>query len=277
MTKPIAIPLPEADPDPNDERNHNPYIIAAILALSIVVLLFYRLSGAQVERDSKQYVPVPDRAHSGYIVVDVSGAVLRPNAYRLRVGSRVFDAVASAGGLRPDADRARVNMAAKLRDEMKLHVPTVGEAAVAVPAQTPADEVPPEVVVPESGSPVEPDRESSEPVSQAPANEDPPVAAILPPSTPAAPLQTPEPVPAATGTPQAAAPPVVPASARISINRAGADELEKLPGVGPKLAQDIVNYRKGPPPRAFTSLQELANVPGIKDSKLEEILPYVKL
>lgn len=274
MTKPIAIPLPEPEHENVDDRNHNPYIIAAILALSIVVLLFYRLSGAQVERDSKEYVPVPNRAHSGYIIVDVSGAVQRPNAYRLRVGSRVFDAVASAGGLKADADRARINMAAKLRDEMKLHVPSMGDPDVPVVTETPAAEVPPEVAPNEEA--LQEHEPPSDPVSADPPVSDPPVAAILPPASPMAPLQTPEPVPtAAPPTPQPAV--AIPAGSKISLNRASADELEKLPGVGPKLAQEIVNYRKGPPPRAFTSVQELANVPGIKDSKLEEILPYVKL
>ena len=59
----------------------------------------------------------------------VSGAVLTEGLYTLRVGDRVADAVRSAGGLAPDADRAGVNLAARVTDELHIHVPRIGEAS----------------------------------------------------------------------------------------------------------------------------------------------------
>jgi len=50
---------------------------------------------------------------------------------------------------------------------------------------------------------------------------------------------------------------------RISINRAEAWLLEALPGVGPKLAQDIIAYREANGP--FLATEELLLVPGISD------------
>ena len=47
---------------------------------------------------------------------------------------------------------------------------------------------------------------------------------------------------------------------RLNLNTAGAAELDALPGVGPVLAQRIVDHRKQGP---FTSVDELDDVPGI--------------
>jgi competence protein ComEA len=52
-----------------------------------------------------------------------------------------------------------------------------------------------------------------------------------------------------------------PAAAMINLNTATAAELEMLPGIGPKVAARIVEYRqkKGP----FKKIEELMNVQGI--------------
>jgi competence protein ComEA len=57
----------------------------------------------------------------------------------------------------------------------------------------------------------------------------------------------------------------------IDINRAGLAELQKLPGIGPKLSQRIVDTRNVKP---FASVDELRRVPGIGVKTLEKIRPY---
>lgn len=61
---------------------------------------------------------------------------------------------------------------------------------------------------------------------------------------------------------------------RVSINSASASELQQLPGIGPALAQRIVETRKG---GRFTSADDLLRVPGIGKAKLAKLRNYVEV
>src|SRR5262245_45415384 len=61
------------------------------------------------------------------LLVEVSGAGVRPGMYRVAKGERVSVAVAAASGLAPDADPDRLpNMAARLKDGQQVVVPRLG-------------------------------------------------------------------------------------------------------------------------------------------------------
>ncbi|CAM4286482.1 ComEA family DNA-binding protein [Erysipelothrix aquatica] len=61
----------------------------------------------------------------------------------------------------------------------------------------------------------------------------------------------------------------------VSINHANALELEALPGVGPKMALDIIDYRDqfG----LFQTLESLKSVKGMGPKKFEKLLPFIGL
>ncbi len=59
------------------------------------------------------------------------------------------------------------------------------------------------------------------------------------------------------------------AAARVNINTAGVSELDSLPGIGPVLAQRIVDWRTENGP--FRSAEDLLNVEGIGRSTLENL------
>lgn len=65
------------------------------------------------------------------------------------------------------------------------------------------------------------------------------------------------------------------APAQININSATAKDFETLQGIGPHLAQRIVDYRdqKGP----FSKLEDLTKVSGIGSKTLERLRPQITL
>lgn len=142
------------------------------------------------------------------VYVDVDGAVASPGVYRLKVGSRVSQAIDAAGGLTAEADVTGLNRASKVTDGQKIYVPTVGEqqAALAVGGA-------------EGGAVT---------VSGA-------------------------------GT----------SSGLVNINTASAAELQTLSGIGPSMAQAIIDERTQN--GAFASVDDLMRVSGIGEKKLAKI------
>ncbi len=59
----------------------------------------------------------------------------------------------------------------------------------------------------------------------------------------------------------------------LDINRASAEDFEKLPGIGPKLAHEIVSYRAKHGP--FHRVEDLLIIPGIGSKKWKALRPRV--
>jgi competence protein ComEA len=59
----------------------------------------------------------------------------------------------------------------------------------------------------------------------------------------------------------------------LNLNSANAAQLEALPGVGPAMAQKILDYRKQN--GGFKSVDQLEEVPGIGPKKMETLRPLV--
>lgn len=144
------------------------------------------------------------------LLVHVAGAVAAPGVHELAPGARVVDAIEAAGGLGPDADGGRVNLAAPVADGERVYVPAIGETAPPVVAGAGRA----------SGT-------SGEDVGIGPVN----------------------------------------------LNTADESELDALPGVGPATAAAIVDHRDRI--GGFTSVDELLDVRGIGEAKLEQIRPLV--
>jgi competence protein ComEA len=62
---------------------------------------------------------------------------------------------------------------------------------------------------------------------------------------------------------------------RININTATAPELVQLPGIGPALAESIIEFREANGP--FQSIDDLVNVPGIGEAKLNNLRDLIRL
>jgi competence ComEA-like helix-hairpin-helix protein len=65
------------------------------------------------------------------------------------------------------------------------------------------------------------------------------------------------------------------AGARIDVNRATAEELQRLPGIGPALAERIVAFRQANGP--FRAVEDLEQVSGIGSRSLERLRDAVRV
>ncbi|KIV70254.1 helix-hairpin-helix domain-containing protein [Bacillus mycoides] len=79
-----------------------------------------------VEKKSKPKV-LDTKEQKKIIIIDVKGAVFKEGVYEMKEGDRVKEAVEKAGGLLPDADVKKVNLAQMVQDQMLLYVPNKNE------------------------------------------------------------------------------------------------------------------------------------------------------
>lgn len=59
----------------------------------------------------------------------------------------------------------------------------------------------------------------------------------------------------------------------INLNTASRSDLERLPGIGQKRAEDIIAYREAHGP--FRTVEDLTDVPGIGEKTLQNLLDYI--
>jgi competence protein ComEA len=64
-------------------------------------------------------------------------------------------------------------------------------------------------------------------------------------------------------------------ASKVNLNTATADQLTALPGIGPKLAARIVEYRQKA--GGFKSVQEVLNVKGIGEKNFEKLQPHLTI
>ena len=84
-----------------------------------------------------------------------------------------------------------------------------------------------------------------------------------------------DPPPGAGGGGARASRPTLDRWGRVNLNRASAEELQELPGVGPSTAARILQLRRDR--RAFRAVEELLDIPGIGPATLQRIEPRVTL
>ncbi len=77
-----------------------------------------------------EVAPVREESKPSILYVDLKGAVVKPGVYKLDDGTRVLDVIQLAGGFQTNADQTKINLAARLTDEMVIYIPTIGEVLV---------------------------------------------------------------------------------------------------------------------------------------------------
>ncbi|PGM93353.1 helix-hairpin-helix domain-containing protein [Bacillus cereus] len=89
-------------------------------------LITTEVQAKDVEKKSKPKV-LDTKEQKKIIIIDVKGAVFKEGVYEMKEGDRVKEAIEKAGGLLPDADMKKVNLAQMVQDQMLLYVPNKNE------------------------------------------------------------------------------------------------------------------------------------------------------
>jgi competence protein ComEA len=105
-------------------------LLAAPLAIGGAILVgayFYTSSASAASAAASTHLvpanPAVDVPPAAGLLVHVIGAVENPGLYRVPRGGRVYDAIAAAGGLSPDADLTKLpNLAGRLKDGEQVKV-----------------------------------------------------------------------------------------------------------------------------------------------------------
>lgn len=181
------------------------------------------------------------------VTVHIVGAVKSPGLYTLPKGSRINDAILAAGGKTAEADIALLNLAEQVEDGAQIEVPafeSVGTLSI-------------QPIAGMQGS-IQPRRQSSSSSVRGSTTQ----------KKTTSTTQTKKPTkPKKKGEGLA--------YGSISINSAGASQLQLLPGIGPATASNIIGHRRENGP--FRTIDDLIAVRGIGPKKLEAIRRYVRL
>jgi len=223
------------------------------------------------------------------LVVHIAGRVRRPGVYKLSSGTRVRDAIQKAGGPLPDADIDALNLAAWVEDGTRIEVTLRKNARPIAAAVAPSTAVAPSIDTRAiaAGIKAEISADISETVAtelrKAIAQARAEARALSTASVAARPREgrrklkaaanvSPQGTPAVSDKP-AKAPRGYLVKNPINLNTATAEQLQTLPGIGPAMAAKILAYRQEA--KGFKTIDDLDNVPGVGEKKLEKLRPLV--
>jgi competence protein ComEA len=237
----------------DSDRRHLIAYLAAAAVLIVIAAQFFGRGGGSAPAPSISMAapaaPKPARARPrepavALIWVDVAGAVRRPGLYSLPKDARVAAAITRAEGFRRGANSAAINLAARLSDGQQIFVPRRGPGGETPAAGAAAGSG---AVAGASGATTGTGGAGAAGVGASGAGASGGAGAGG--------------AGAASGAGSAGAP--------ISLSTASQAELEQLDGVGPALAQRIIQYREQH--GGFRSIEELQEVSGIGPKRFEAL------
>lgn len=269
----------------------------ALLGLGAIFLLGLSVIGANALRQPAPIAissisdPTPVNLHPA-MQVHVVGAVKKPQVVKLESEARVQDAIRAAGGPTASADLQAINLAEILKDGDKVIVPSkTSERPFALPSGSiPSELAGRNISVTRSGSTARTVASGRKPkATKKPA----PAFQLVDPegqaytnrlsageTSASGPGSEREPEPEPSPEPQTEPQTVIRSRAEtdsqvVHLNRATLEELDRLPGIGPKMAQRILDYRRTH--GQFRHVDELLGIPNFGPKRLANLRKRISL
>lgn len=176
-----------------------------------------------------------------YYYVDIKGAVTNPGVYQLDENARVIDVIKMAGNLLDNADTSVINLGKKINDEMVIIIYTKDEISKFKEGNK----------VVEITKIIEKECICPDIINDACINENKNIEETNDENID------------------------ITSDGKVSINRAGINDLMTLVGIGESKAKAIIDYRNTNGP--FNKIEDIMNVSGIGESSFAKIKDFITL
>lgn len=107
------------------------FVIIIIVVLNGYILKFkgkddsieYSIAEEDLVNDSEE-----NEEEISDIMIHITGSIKNPGVFSANLGDRLQDIIEKSGGFTENADIKSVNLAMKVEDEMKIHIPSIDES-----------------------------------------------------------------------------------------------------------------------------------------------------
>ena len=110
-------------------------IVIAIAGIVVIGIMYFIYNKNQVKEDINIENEIlvnnvstnENNTNDDIVIIHITGSVKNPGIVKLKEGSRIEDAIESAGGLTENADITKVNLAYVVEDGTKIKIPSASE------------------------------------------------------------------------------------------------------------------------------------------------------
>ena len=110
-------------------------IVIAIAGIVAIGIMYFIYNKNQVKEDINieneilvnNVITNENNTNDDIVIIHITGSVKNPGIVKLKEGSRIEDAIESAGGLTENADITKVNLAYVVEDGTKIKIPSASE------------------------------------------------------------------------------------------------------------------------------------------------------
>ena len=107
----------------------------AIAGIVVIAIMYFIYNKNQVKEDINieneilvnNVITNENNTNDDIVIIHITGSVKNPGIVKLKEGSRIEDAIESAGGLTENADITKVNLAYVVEDGTKIKIPSASE------------------------------------------------------------------------------------------------------------------------------------------------------